>query len=68
VRYQERYLPCELCDANAVEPFAVVAKPVPAARKPAAPRSKWSETFDLKTAPPIWKAAQGSGRRTREGD
>ena len=68
VRYQDRYLGCELCEAHAVEPIAVEAKPVPAARKPAAPRSNWNEKFDLKKAPPIWKAAQGSGRRTGESE
>lgn len=68
VRYQERYLPCELCGPNAVEPAPVKAKPIPPARKSAAARSNWNEKFDLKKAPPIWKAAQGSGRRTGEGD
>ena len=68
VRYQDRYLGCELCEAHAVEPIAVEAKPVPAARKPVAPRSNWNEKFDLKKAPPIWKAAQGSGRRTGESE
>ena len=68
VRYQERYLPCELCGPNAVEPPPVKAKPIPPARKSAAARSNWNEKFDLKKAPPIWKAAQGSGRRTGEGD
>ena len=68
VRYQGRYLPFERCEANAVEPVAVEAKPVPRARKPAPARSNWNEKFDLKKAPPIWKAAQGSGRRTGEGD
>ena len=68
VRYQERYLPCELCEPNAVESIPVKAKPIPPARKSAAARSNWNEKFDLKKAPPIWKAAQGSGRRTGEGD
>ncbi len=68
VRYQERYLPCELCEAKAVEPVPTKAKPVRSARKPDAPRSNWNEKFDLQKAPPIWKAAQGSGRRAGEGD
>ncbi len=68
VRYQERYLRCELCEANAVEPLAVKEKPVPVTRKSAAPRGNWNKQFDLKKAPPIWKAAQASGRRTGEGD
>lgn len=68
VRYQDRYLDCALCEAHAVEPIAAESKPVPAVRKPAASRSNWNETFDLKKAPPIWKAAQGSGHRTGEGD
>jgi len=68
VRYQDRYLDCALCEAHAVEPIAAEGKPVPAVRKPAASRSNWNETFDLKKAPPIWKAAQGSGHRTGEGD
>ena len=61
VRYQERYLSCEVCKPDSVEP-------IPSARKPDAPLSNWNEKFDLKKAPPIWKAAQGSGRRTGEGD
>ena len=68
VRYQERYLPCELCEPHAVAPIPVEPRPVKPARKSAAPRSSWNEKFDLKKAPPIWKAAQGSGRRTGEGD
>lgn len=32
------------------------------------PRRNWNENFDLKKAPPIWKAAQGSGRKAGEGD
>ena len=61
VRCQDRYSGGELCEAHAVEPVAVEAKPVPFVRKPAASRSNWNEKFDWKKAPPIGKAAQSSG-------
>lgn len=68
VRHQERYLSCELCEPNAVASIPVKAKSLLPARKSAGARSNWNETFDWKKAPPIWKAAQGSGGRTGEGD
>jgi transposase len=57
-RFRDRYLKITACE-----------KPPPAPpspkRAPAPPRAKrksdWNKNFDLQDAPPIWKAAQGSG-------
>lgn len=61
VRYQERYLNVELC------PQPTPAKPVEPHPKPARQRKKrgsdWNRNCDLHKAPPIWKAARGSGYR-----
>jgi hypothetical protein len=65
VRYGERYLPVQEC--------AVAEKPKPARPVKAAnthPKNKrpsdWDKNFDLKKAPKIWQAAQGSGHRRGE--
>jgi transposase len=66
VRYQECYL--------SVKPCGEPAQPAPAemkerpARKPTQRGSDWNKKFDLKKAPPIWKAAQGSGHRLDHAD
>ncbi len=64
VRYGEKYLPVTQCSpAEKKQTSAATAKPT---RKRRQPRrgSDWNQNFDLKKAPKIWKAAQGSGRRT----
>jgi len=61
VRYGERYLPVQEC--------AVADKPKTPSVKPAKPHragkrgSDWNKNFDLKKAPKVWQAAQGSGHR-----
>lgn len=64
VRHGERYLPVQEC-AAADKPKA--ARPVKAPKTPRAGRgSDWNKNFDLKKAPKIWQAAQGSGHRPGE--
>ena len=67
VRHGERYLPIEACDTS-VPKVAVKTKPVktkPAKSGARLPRSEhhWNKDFDLKNAPPIWKATRESGYR-----
>jgi transposase len=61
VRYGERYLPVAEC-AVADKPKA---PPVKAAKTHRASKrgSDWNKNFDLKKAPKVWQAAQGSGHR-----
>jgi hypothetical protein len=62
VRHGERYLPVKECAAADRPP---AARPVKAAKAHRASRrgSNWNQNFDLKKAPKIWQAAQGSGHR-----
>ena len=64
VRYGERYLPVTECVV------ASEAKATPAgqgSQDTSPPRgSDWNKNFDLKKAPKIWQAAQGSGYRKAE--
>jgi transposase InsO family protein len=63
VRYGEKYLPVTLC-----VPAEKKASPPPVKRpnkRSGQQRgSDWNQNFDLKKGPKIWRAAQGSGRRT----
>jgi hypothetical protein len=64
VRFRDRYLGIEACDRQ-----PKVSAPKPAQGKPRAKSSKpspWGQNFDLKKAPPVWKAAQSSGVRQGE--
>jgi transposase len=65
VRHGERYVPVHECVA-AGQPKA--ARPVKAAqtRRGRGRGSDWNKNFDLKKAPKIWQAAQGSGHRRGE--
>ena len=65
VRHGERYLPVEEC-AVADKPKA--ARPAKVAKTHRAGRrsSDWDKNFDLKKAPKVWQAAQGSGHRRGE--
>jgi transposase InsO family protein len=62
VRHGERYLPVKEC-AVADKPKA--ARPAKAAKthRAGGRGSDWNKNFDLKKAPKIWQAAQGSGHR-----
>src|SRR6266446_856208 len=67
VRYGEKYLPVRRCEV------AEKKAPVPSPEKPTGKRhpprrrgSDWNKTFDLKKAPKVWQAAQGSGHRRGE--
>jgi len=66
VRYQDRYLSVERCP-EPTRPAATKAKPK-SRRKKSARGSDWNKNFDLHKAPPIWHAAQSSGRRRGETD
>ena len=65
VRHGERYLPVKEC-AAADKPKA--ARPAKATKTHRRGRrgSDWNKNFDLKKAPKIWQAAQGSGHRRGE--
>jgi len=62
VRHGERYLPVKEC---AVADKPKPARPVKAAKvhRTGARGIDWDKNFDLKKAPKIWQAAQGSGHR-----
>lgn len=62
VRHAERYVPVEEC-AAAEKPKTAVAAKEAKPRRGRARGSDWSKNFDLKKAPKIWQAAQGSGQR-----
>ena len=69
VRYQERDLPFELCEPGLEdEPVKPKRQQRKSTGKAGKPGSNWNKNFDLKSAPPIWKAAQSSGRRKEEAD
>lgn len=62
--FRGRYLRVERCEQR------LKVKPVQAARSKApekpARKSAWNQNFDLKKAPKIWQAAQGSGSRRED--
>ena len=60
-RFRDRYLKVERCERR---PKVTPAKPAKARtqRKPVK-KSEWNKNFDLKKAPKVWQAAQGSGAR-----
>ena len=60
-RFRDRYLSVERCDQR-----TKVAPVKPAKTKPRSKpvkKSEWNKNFDLKKAPKLWQAAQGSGAR-----
>jgi DNA-binding Lrp family transcriptional regulator len=65
VRYRERYLPIEECDAPSkskdVRPMKAVKTHRAGGRG-----SDWNKNFDLKKSPKIWDAARASGYRRGE--
>jgi hypothetical protein len=64
VRFQERYLTVRVCEENpSPVPVEVSAKP----RREAKRGSDWNKNFNLKDAPPIWRATKSSGRK-RDGN
>jgi hypothetical protein len=62
-RFRDCYLSVERCDQR---PEVAPTKPAPT--KPSKPvkKSEWNKHFDLKKAPKLWQAAQGSGARREE--
>jgi hypothetical protein len=63
-RFRDRYLCITECDQR---PKVTSAKPAKTKTKAqTAKRSDWNKNFDLKKAPKLWQAAQGSGTRTEE--
>jgi transposase len=66
VRYGERYLPVKECavgDRPKVSPARKTAKLHRTVKR----GSDWNKNFDLKKAPKVWQAAQGSGHKRGEG-
>jgi transposase len=66
VRYQDRYLAVKSCAKAAQQPARETV--VRALGKQIKRGRDWNRNFDLKKAPPIWKAAQGSGCRYEPAD
>jgi biotin operon repressor len=64
LRYRDRYLSITQCDDRPKVTMAKAAKTKTKAQP--AKRSDWNKNFDLKKAPKLWQAAQGSGARTEE--
>jgi hypothetical protein len=64
VRFQDRYVSISECEERPKVASAKPAKP----RSPAKPAiaSQWNKNFDLKKAPKVWQAAQGSGAKPTE--
>jgi hypothetical protein len=64
VRFRDRYLSITQC---AQRPKVTPTKPTKTTppAKPIKP-SEWSKNFDLKKAPKLWQAAQGSGAKPEE--
>jgi len=60
LRFRDRYLLVSLC-----EPRPKLARPKPVKQAVSRPRqpSNWNKNFDLKNAPKVWQAAQGSGAK-----
>ena len=65
VRHGERYLPVQEC-AAADQPKTARQVKVPRTQRGGGRGSDWDKKFDLKKAPKIWQAAQGSGHRRGE--
>jgi hypothetical protein len=66
VRFGERYLPVKECAAAEKSQPARPAKAAKTPRK-GGQDSGWGRNFDLKKAPKVWQAAQGSGCKPGEG-
>jgi hypothetical protein len=64
VRFRDRYLSVTQCAQRPKVTSAQPAKTKPKAKP--AKRSDWNKSFDLKKAPKIWQAAQGSGAKPEE--
>jgi transposase len=60
VRFRERYLSVEQCAQRSKVPVVKAAKP----KRPTSTvgRKQWCRNFDLKKAPKIWQAVEGSAR------
>jgi transposase len=65
VRYRERYLPIEECDAPRKSKDVRPVKAVKTHRA-GGRGSDWNKNFDLKKSPKIWDAARASGYRRGE--
>jgi hypothetical protein len=65
VRHGARYLPVEEC-AIADKPKAARPAKATKAHRGSGRANDWNKNFDLKKAPKIWQAAQGSGHRRGE--
>jgi hypothetical protein len=64
VCFRGRYLAVERCEKPAPSAKAETTPAPKAARKPRRRGSDWGKNFDLKKAPPVWKAARSSGHRS----
>jgi hypothetical protein len=65
VRFGEQYLPVKRCEMPNKRKAAEANQPAKTQRTRRR-GSDWNQNFDLKKAPKIWQAAQGSGNRTGE--
>ena len=63
-RFRDRYLSIERCDPSRKVTAAKPAKTKPQSKP--VKKSDWNKDFDLKKAPKLWQAVQGSGARREE--
>ena len=63
-RFRDRYLSITQCAQRPKVTSAKPAKTEPQAKP--VKRSEWGKNFDLKQAPKLWQAAQGSGAKPEE--
>lgn len=66
VRHGERYLPVKECATADNQPKAALSAKAAKTPRTGGRGSDWNQNFDLKKAPKIWQAAQGSGHRRGE--
>ncbi|MDQ2950127.1 MAG: ISNCY family transposase [Acidobacteriota bacterium] len=64
VRFRDRYLAVSICEPRPkqAQPKPAKERSVSASRQP----STWNKNFELKNAPKLWQAAQGSGCKPPE--
>jgi len=63
VRYGEKYLPVTRCEPAGKKAASAMQAEPSGKRRPPRRGSDWNRNFDLKKAPKVWQAAQGSGWR-----
>lgn len=66
MRFGDKYLPITQCKYPAPTPAKKSTPPRASPARSTGRGSDWNENFDLHDAPPVWQAAQASGRRRED--